>query len=172
MQACPYPPQRPCRGVLAAIQAKLAKLRAEIAAYNPWTDAVGGFPTFGGGFTKPGGHWVEIIDLQTGILSDWWYYYKNCNGRGGNPPISGLPPKEVFFYPPVFVKPPKKSTPVLVPGPQPGYAPWAPPKPYDPWKDPWTAAAIIIIIIVGGRALGPRPGSPAIPPAPVPRLAY
>ncbi len=59
-----------CAALLASIQAQYAKLVAELNKYDPNTDWMGGFPISpkkGGGFTKPGGHFKKIEDLQRGL---------------------------------------------------------------------------------------------------------
>lgn len=63
------------------------KLLKELRKYDPVADGKGGFLTFGGRLTKPGGHFKEIQDLQRGIKNDITEYNKDCkdkdDGDGG-----------------------------------------------------------------------------------------
>jgi hypothetical protein len=80
-----------CAALLASIVQKAAKLKDQLAKYNPSTDGKGGYPMPGGGVTKPGGHYFELQNLIRGLRKDISKYLKDCGG-GGNPPV----PREVF----------------------------------------------------------------------------
>jgi hypothetical protein len=55
-------------------------LATEITYYNPISDGAGG-PNW-----KPGGHWIKMGNLVTGILNDAADYWENCK-CDGTPPI-------------------------------------------------------------------------------------
>ena len=81
-----------CRVLRGEIFWKAGKLFSEIAKYSPIGDGMGGYPMSGGGVTKPGGHYKEILDLQRGLKSDLREYQKNCRrGRGPDDTDSWCP---------------------------------------------------------------------------------
>jgi uncharacterized Zn-binding protein involved in type VI secretion len=71
-----------CKEQRAAINEKYQKLGKELRKYDPVADAKGGFMTFGGKLTKPGGHYTEIKDLQRGLKNDLTKFTKECAGSG------------------------------------------------------------------------------------------
>jgi RHS repeat-associated protein len=67
-----------CALLLAKIMLKAAALWDDLSRYDPILDGQGGFPTHGGKLTKPGGHYQEIKERQSGIKSDLANYFKHC----------------------------------------------------------------------------------------------
>jgi hypothetical protein len=65
-----------CAALRSRIMTKVTLLMTELNKYNPVLDGIGGFPMKGGGFTKPGGHFEEISNLQQGIKNDIAIYNK------------------------------------------------------------------------------------------------
>jgi RHS repeat-associated protein len=65
------------------------KLISELRKYSPIEDAKGGFPMqWGSGFTKPGGHYTEITNLQRGLKHDIAEYKRLCSNDNDRwPPI-------------------------------------------------------------------------------------
>jgi RHS repeat-associated protein len=116
-----------CAALLASIIAKSAKLTAEVAKYDPVADGKGGFPTGGGGVTKPGGHYIEIQQLKQGLENDIKYYLKECRACGPQGPAI---PVEVYdglkkpVQPPVLD--PVVKAPYTAPGPVLPVPPWIP----------------------------------------------
>jgi RHS repeat-associated protein len=76
-----------CAQLRARILANSAKLTTKISKYNPIADARGGFPTWGGKLTKPGGHYKQILELQGGLKKDIAEYKRLCSNKDGWPPI-------------------------------------------------------------------------------------
>lgn len=76
-----------CGKLRADIFRKFSLLLNELRKYDPVGDAGGGFLTWGGRLTKPGGHYQEIRDLQRGLKNDIERYNRECkdrdNGGGG-----------------------------------------------------------------------------------------
>jgi hypothetical protein len=73
---CPPPPK--CKGLIEDMEHKNRSLNKELAKYDPASDAIGGHPYAGPGgitkYTKPGGHYKEIRDLQRGLKGDMESY--------------------------------------------------------------------------------------------------
>jgi hypothetical protein len=70
-----------CAQLRQNIDNKSNLLQKELAKYDPVKDAQGGFPMrWGSGFTKPGGHYTEIQNLQRGLARDINQYEAlNCD---------------------------------------------------------------------------------------------
>jgi RHS repeat-associated protein len=76
-----------CKRTIVRARRKAQLLLQELAKYNPITDPIGGFGMpFGRGITVPGGHAIEIDQLQRGIKNDLSFYAKNClcDNQGGS----------------------------------------------------------------------------------------
>ena len=87
------PLSRPaCDALRQSIYQKTVSLQDELERYNPYLDAIGGYPmAYGSGRTKPGGHYDEIRQLQRGLKSDIETYNKQCrcpDNHDGNPALS------------------------------------------------------------------------------------
>lgn len=84
-----------CLKLIADIRRKADLLAKEWAKYNPWTDLLGGCKYGRAQVTKPYGHFKEIIDLQRGILNDYFDFYNHCRPprppMGPNPELAPLP---------------------------------------------------------------------------------
>jgi hypothetical protein len=85
---CPPPPE--CKNIVDDMERKNRALNKELDKYVPTSDAIGGHPYAGPGgitkFTKPGGHYKEIRDLQRGLKNDMRRYgeskcYNNAPAR-------------------------------------------------------------------------------------------
>lgn len=96
-----------CDALRAQILDKAGKLLDELKKYNPVSDGAGG-PVW-----KPGGHFTEITQLQSGIKNDITRYVKECI-KGGGPPAPPLPrwideaanrPVRLPVLPPGYVPP-------------------------------------------------------------------
>jgi uncharacterized protein RhaS with RHS repeats len=82
-----------CQLLLSQIYRKLTQLITEIQKYDPILDGIGGFPMkWGSGFTKPGGHYQEIRNLQRGIKNDITRYNKECRNHDDDDNGPGCPP--------------------------------------------------------------------------------
>lgn len=91
MDPRPQLPPGDCKKLLDQIYRKNDELRKELAKYDPRADALGGYGMkYGSGVTKPGGHFVEIKNLQRGLKADLARYnkYCRCDKDGGNPAIT------------------------------------------------------------------------------------
>jgi RHS repeat-associated protein len=77
------PQVQKCDELRAAILSKAGKLLNELRKYDPVLDGAGG-PVW-----QPGGHFVEIINLQRGIKNDLTRYIEECIKNKGGP--SGPP---------------------------------------------------------------------------------
>jgi hypothetical protein len=81
-----------CRRFREEIMRRHYELRKQIMKFNPLLDARGGFPTVGGGTTRPKGHFDQIIERQRGIKKDLKRYLEECKCKDdedgpGNPPL-------------------------------------------------------------------------------------
>ena len=76
-----------CAQLRKQIFTKSAKLLFEIGKYDPVADGRGGFPTFGGRRTTPGGHYGKILRLQRGLKKDIAEYKWRCSNNGKWPPV-------------------------------------------------------------------------------------
>jgi RHS repeat-associated protein len=66
-----------CAKLRDSIDRKFDKLKNEFGKYDPEQDYLGGHVMrWGSGFTKPGGHFIEISDLQRGLANDIAQYEK------------------------------------------------------------------------------------------------
>jgi RHS repeat-associated protein len=75
-----------CAQLRKQIFAKAALLIKELLKYDPIADAKGGFP-MRWGFTKPGGHYIEITQLQQGLKNDIAEYKRLCSNNNNWPPV-------------------------------------------------------------------------------------
>jgi RHS repeat-associated protein len=130
-----------CGELRGRIIEKANKLLQELRKYDPGQDGIGGFPTYGGNLTKPGGHYNEIADLKRGLKNDITRYNRECRcdddeGGGGSSPI----PRWIddMANRPV-------PEPVIPPVPVPGVRPPGIPSPPSTWPG-------------GGGGLRPIPG--------------
>jgi RHS repeat-associated protein len=76
-----------CAQLRKQIFAKSAALIKELSKYNPIEDARGGFRMRGGRLTVPGGHYIEIQNLQRGLKNDITEYKRLCSDNDGWPPV-------------------------------------------------------------------------------------
>lgn len=67
-----------CGALRGQIFRKTADLLDDLRRYDPVEDGKGGFPKHGGGVTKPGGHFDEIIQRKQGLRKDITRYLKEC----------------------------------------------------------------------------------------------
>jgi hypothetical protein len=76
---CPPPPE--CQNIIEDMEKKNRALNKELGKYDPTSDAIGGHAYMGPGgilkYTKPGGHYQEIRDLQRGLKGDMQRYNKS-----------------------------------------------------------------------------------------------
>ena len=79
------PQEEKCNQLRAALYAKAGKLLEELRAYDPSLDGKGG-PTW-----KPGGHFIEITELQHGIKMDLKRYIEECIKNKGGPSGPSIP---------------------------------------------------------------------------------
>jgi RHS repeat-associated protein len=79
------PQVKKCDELRAKIFDKAGKLLNELRKYDPIADGMGG-PTW-----KPGGHFIEIADLQRGIKNDITRYIEECIKNKGGPSGGPLP---------------------------------------------------------------------------------
>ena len=82
---CPI--EERCAQLRRQIFAKSAALIKELTKYDPVADGRGGFPTWGGRITKPGGHYEEVLNLQRGIKNDIAEYKRLCSNNDRWPPV-------------------------------------------------------------------------------------
>ncbi|MGV2130307.1 hypothetical protein ACQZ4Q_10880 [Agrobacterium vitis] len=77
------PPE--CRNLVEKMRNKRDAFIKEMRKYDPDADAIGGHTFMAGGVlktTKPGGHYIEIRDLQRGLKNDLEAYNRNkCYDR-------------------------------------------------------------------------------------------
>ena len=99
-----------CKALRQQIFRKALDLLQDLDKYDPIADGRGGFPSHGGGTTKPGGHYQEIKERQQGIKNDIGRYVKECiqNNDDNNPSI----PKYIDDYANQPVEPPLILIPV------------------------------------------------------------
>ena len=114
--ATPPPPLTPeqekkkkCAKMKGEAMAKHEKLKKEFRKYDPVKDAKGGFPMGGGKLTKPGGHYIEMRNLQKGLRRDIMEYEREC-GKNLPPDLVADANKEVAIPPgqshiPINIKP-------------------------------------------------------------------
>jgi RHS repeat-associated protein len=67
-----------CQDLRGQIFRKAPDLLDDLRRYDPVADGQGGFPKHGGGVTKPGGHFDEIIQRKRGLRNDITRYLKEC----------------------------------------------------------------------------------------------
>jgi RHS repeat-associated protein len=84
LAACGQPDR--CAQLRKQIFAKSALLIKELIKYDPIADAKGGFP-MRWGFTKPGGHYTEITQLQQGLKNDITECKRLCSNNDNWPPV-------------------------------------------------------------------------------------
>lgn len=84
---CEPPPE--CSGLINDMDNKNRKLKSELNKYDPISDANGGvqyrLPTGQMAYTAPGGHYIEIRNLQRGIKGDMERYNRRrCYNTPGS----------------------------------------------------------------------------------------
>jgi len=67
-----------CQALRGQIFRKSADLLDDLRRYDPVEDGKGGFPKHGGGLTKLGGHFDEILQRKGGLRKDLTRYLKEC----------------------------------------------------------------------------------------------
>jgi hypothetical protein len=98
-----------CAQLRQNINNKSQALAKELAKYNPAQDALGGFPMrYGSGFTKPGGHYTEIQNLQRGLAKDINKYEElNCDEDDDQGPGFGAIAHSTLDMATQYVQPPQ-----------------------------------------------------------------
>ena len=98
-----------CAQLRQNIDNKSQALAKELAKYNPAQDALGGFPMrYGSGFTKPGGHYTEIQNLQRGLAKDINKYEElNCDEDDDQGPGFGAIAHSTLDMATQYVQPPQ-----------------------------------------------------------------
>ncbi len=79
-----------CDKLRGQIFRKARGLLDDLRRYDPVQDGLGGHPMGGGRFTKPGGHFQEILERQGGLKDDLALYLKECV-KNDNDPSDPIP---------------------------------------------------------------------------------
>jgi RHS repeat-associated protein len=74
-----------CDKLRGQIFRKAKDLLDDLQRYDPVQDGLGGHPMDGGRFTKPGGHFQEILERQGGLKDDLTRYFKECVSNDDDP---------------------------------------------------------------------------------------
>jgi RHS repeat-associated protein len=111
-----------CENIRRNIEKKLKLFKENYDKYDPEQDYYGGFNMdYGTGTTKPGGHYIELMDLQKGINNDIKAYIKaRCmddDGPGG--PGTGSLPWYAFIAAGAIIDVPRPPLPAQAPVPTP-----------------------------------------------------